>query len=67
MRTAHLSWDEIAQRSAGLEITIHEGNIIQKGNCNQPDMEFRFDGCEFLQLTETDYMVTRRPERRRRQ
>lgn len=65
MKTAHLSWEEVTERAAGQVIEVTYDGISARGNCGEDFMIRRFSGCELVQLTKTDYMVTKWPEERR--
>ena len=64
MKTAHLSWEEVAERAGGQVIDVHYDGIRRSGRCEEESMRRMFDGCELLQMTRTDYQVTRWPEGR---
>ena len=65
MKTAHLTWEEVAQRSDGQAVVVHYDGIFKAGYCDEEKMTKMFGDCELMQLTRTDYMVTKWPERKR--
>ena len=65
MKTAHLTWEEVTERAAGKAIEVTYDGISARGNCSEEHMKRKFSGCELMQLTKSDYIVTKWPERRR--
>lgn len=65
MKTAHLSWEEVAQQAGEKPIIVHYDGIQRRGYWYEDHMMEMFSGCELLRLTNTDYQVTKWPERRR--
>ena len=66
MKTAHLSWEEVKERTGGTEILVHFDGIHKQGKPEAEHMEKQFSGCELMQMTKADFMVTAWPERRKR-
>ena len=63
MKTAHLTWEEVAERAKGQNIEIAYDGIESRGHCDEEHMKKKFSGCEFLQLTKTAFQVTKWPVR----
>ena len=64
MKTAHLSWEEVRQRAGGKAIVVHYDGIVKSGYCDEEHMEKMVRNCELMQLTSSDYQVTKWPDKR---
>jgi len=65
MKTANLTWEDVMkQAGAGKKITVHYDGIQRSGFWYEDHMMEMFSECELLRLTNTDYQVTKWPERR---
>ena len=62
-RTAELSWQDVADQSQGKVITVHYDGIQKSGRWYEDHMMKMFSGCELLRLTDSDYQVTKWPDR----
>ena len=65
MKAAHLSWEEVAQRAAGQVVDVYYDGIRRSGRCDEEHMNKIFAGCELLQMTRTDFQVTKWPVKRK--
>ncbi len=65
MKTAHLSWEEVAQRAGEKPIVVHYDGIQRSGYWYEDHMMKLFSDCELLQLTLNDFQVMKWPDRRR--
>lgn len=69
MKTANLSWEDVMKQTGdGQKITVHydvHGDGIHcSGFWYEDHMMEMFSGCELLRLTNTDYQVTKWPDKR---
>ena len=65
MKTANLTWEDVMKQAGdGKKITVHYDGIQRSAFWYEDHMMDMFSGCELLRLTNTDYQVTKWPERR---
>lgn len=65
MKTANLTWEDVMKQTGdGKKITVHYDGIQRSGFWYEDHMMEMFSECELLRLTNTDYQVTKWPERR---
>lgn len=65
MKTANLTWEDVMKHTGDeRKITVHYDGIQRSGFWYEDHMMEMFSGCELLRLTNTDYQVTKWPERR---
>lgn len=62
-KIAGLSWEEVVDRAGDQAIVVHFDGIQRRGYWYEDHMMKMFSGCELLQLTASDYQVTKWPER----
>ena len=65
MKTARLTWEDVMKQTGdGRKVTVHYDGIQRSGFWYEDHMMEMFSECELLRLTNTDYQVTKWPERR---
>lgn len=65
MKTAHLTWEDVMKQTGdGRKITVHYDGIQRSGYWYEDHMMEMFSGCELLRLMNTDYQVTKWPDKR---
>ena len=62
-RTAELSWQDVEEQAQGEVVTVHYDGIQKSGRWYEDHMMQMFSGCEMLRLTDSDYQVTKWPDR----
>lgn len=65
MKTANLTWEDVMKQTGdGRKITVHYDGIQRSGYWYEDHMMEMFSGCELLRLSNSDYQVTKWPDKR---
>ena len=65
MKTANLTWEDVMKQAGdGKKLTVHYDGIQRSGFWYEDHMMEMFSECELLRLTNTDYQVTKWPDKR---